>query len=152
MCIRDRLYTAVERFLWNVNDVRHVSFWTNVCLRVAAVNQNSVYVVATVKLHRGRSQNPQSRWLAYWHPARRTVASSDVTSVNITAHCVWRVYMGEYTSQWNQLFRQSVSVQSLGRSVSVHWTIASSWKTGAELPVAALFDVDSTNIGIAWCG
>jgi len=47
------------------SDVRHVSFWTNVCVRVAAVNQNSVYVVATVKLHCGRSQNHQSRWLAY---------------------------------------------------------------------------------------
>jgi len=31
-------------------------------------------------------------WLAYWQAARRTVGSSDVTSVNITARCVWRVY------------------------------------------------------------
>ena len=53
----------MERFLWNVNDARHVSFWTNVCLRVAVVKQNSVYVLATVKLHCGRSQNHQSRWL-----------------------------------------------------------------------------------------
>ena len=76
-------------------------------------------------------------WLVYWQAARRTVASSDVTSVKITARCVWRVYK-PMKSNFPAVRQCSKSrAKCIGSLECCQW-------------IASGSPIRCTNIGIAW--